>query len=288
MAGLGYAFRRFIGPAAGAAGLAALNYGRGLWGSRGGYKSARFTKAFTGRRKSMFKRKRGKQYTSAKDTVSIRSGVHRPLPIKMELNVDTENAGYWATGSAQTNTFLVKLNSVILPFNTATPINNPLGAVNVLMPGALTSLLNANVYQRFIVRKCTIRVEIQPNTGGDSIFAVVVPYDGNATSHAAWGSYIAAAAAPESVETLCQLGVKNTLRKTITPEAVMSRTTLQYTDDNLSWGTYAADPANICYWQIIYQTGDQATLAANLVVRVNCYYQVELFQGLSSGEEKDT
>ena len=53
----------------------------------------------------------------------------------MELNVDIENAGYYPIAAAQTNYFLVKLNSVYLPFDTASPINNPLAAVNTLMPG---------------------------------------------------------------------------------------------------------------------------------------------------------
>lgn len=283
---MAYWARRFLGPAVGALGAGTVGYLRNSFASKAN--APRYARTMS-RMKKGYRSKKGKQFVSARRAVRIvANNIHRPLPVKWEATFDIENSGYVAAAGAATTTYTVDLNSVYQPFNTANPIPNALATIATQMPASLTSLLNANLYQRYIVRRSTIIVQIAPQSITDSVLVAVAPLDFNSTAHQLWPTYTAAAAAPDSVERLTQSSFMNVLRKSVTPEQVMCRTLAQYTDDNLSWGTYGAKPANICLWQITYQTADQAVLTAVLVIRVNVQYQVELFQGLGDGEEKQT
>lgn len=106
-----------------------------------------------------------------------------PLPPRYITKLHTSFTGTITAGTASGN-YYVKLNSVILPFNTTSPIPNVIGplGVNQKEPSGLSQIYGNNLYQSYRVFASSIKFKVTPGQLMDQIAVAIIPNENGVTS----------------------------------------------------------------------------------------------------------
>jgi len=185
--------------------------------------------------------------------------------------------GSISVGAASTK-YDVSLNSPYIPWNTATPLPNPVGVtLATFQPAGYTGLISSTgPYLTYRVLGSAIRVELLTSNAGDNIVFTVVPRPAGGTTYS---NAVTAAQARYAVSRLSGFGNggRSVIQSAISiasvygtdPEAVLI-------EDNYA-ATAAAYPTDYVEWSIWWATTDGAVTAGAVGYRVSVVYDV-LFQ----------
>jgi len=196
----------------------------------------------------------------------------------------SEAFGYTSNGvGTGSYSWAVELNSLDLPWNTSlfTGLTFKTTAANVLQPAGFTSICNANLYENYRVLDCTMSIDVVPQSVADSVLVVLTPAltsGANVQTDLAqpWAKsyfFCSGRTAPG------RNGLTNRVQVSrlagVAERAIVDDLSLQYC------GKYNTIPVRTLYWRIAIETGDNATLASPLCIRMRLRWHVELF-GLMS------
>lgn len=268
----------------------------GKFPMRGTRKGGYVRKAFKGKRK-FFKgssgsngRLRGGGDVSRTTTLVFKQSflTRQPIPDRYFcwLNCFMTGATNVGVGS-NTGTWQIKLNALTFPFNTGSPMPNPIQAVNVTNPAGLKNLLfnsttSTGLWGFYRVHRVRVSHTFQPQTAGDNCTCGIAPL----INTGGYGGLITLSQGPNAktiVTTIGGTGANDTLYQNIDVAAALGiKKELYAANVFTTAGSFAAPPTQVLNLQAIYNTIDNSVLTAPLQYAVRLQFLVEFFERIDT------
>lgn len=240
------------------------------------------------RKKTMYRKKRkGVINSKNRDLMIYRPYNNNPFPQRLRTNFICEGT-YALSNVLYTNKIIdVKMNSMFLPFNVATSgtgaivYGGPL-TVATLYPTGMSALIqstgNPAPYTSYRVYGSSIEVNLLPDSTGDIMQCVVLPY---AVNHAGVTDDIFhCQSLPFAKSQFCNASFiqANKIKNYITPAQYfgLDPKALLY-DVSQTTATPLTDPLNLIYWRVIFNNPDNIANNSQGSIRIKVKYYTELF-----------
>lgn len=226
-----------------------------------------------------------KMHTFTKVSFPASYYCQQPLPDRYDCWLTLANTGAFSSGAISAHwDFLA--NGLVKTFNKRLSVTlpNPVLAVGTYSYNALTNLLynsvtSTGIWENYRVWALEVIMYIQPQTNGDnSMVCAHAVQNGTVAT-----SLYEAQQSPSASTQDCMSGVRNVLKLMFSIPQVIGLSAIQYASENSVVGSFASDPANAVYVNVVQATLDNAVLTANLPFNIQLKAHVEFFGRVDVG-----